>query len=123
MTDARAKVCCPQCSLSQFLQENCRRCGWKLPQPLVVVQVQQVDLTFGPTAPVIPLRELARRAIVHALNKSSSVTEAAQRLGIGKTTLYNMMHRFGIREGRQYAERVQADPKLPPEQNYLFLDR
>jgi hypothetical protein len=73
------QVRCPACELMQYEREQCRRCKRPLPRPEVV---------FGPMTPVRTLDELERLAIDDALKKSASVTDAARRLGIGKTTLY-----------------------------------
>jgi len=87
-------VRCAACELKQDQATRCRRCGHTLPKLVVNVVMRTVDEAFGPTAPVIPLREVVRRACEHAIQKSSSVSEAAGRLGIGKTTLYRMIHRW-----------------------------
>jgi DNA-binding NtrC family response regulator len=50
--------------------------------------------------PVRTLDELERLAIADALKKSQSVTDAARRLGIGKTTLYWKLRRYEV-EGEQ----------------------
>lgn len=124
-TDNRESVRCQSCGLAQFAQDLCRRCHKPLPQPIVRIVERLVDETFAPTAPVIPLRELTRRAVVHALKKSSSVQEAASRLKIGKTTLYRMLEEFGIatkREARNEGTPVPEADGLPPEQNYLFVE-
>lgn len=42
------------------------------------------------------LDELERLAIEDALKKSQSVTDAARRLGIGKTTLYWKLRRYEL---------------------------
>lgn len=97
MSDLRLAIPCPQCGLRQYTGETCRRCGRQLPQPEVRVEVHTVDKTFGPTAPVIPLAELKRRAIIHALERAPNGIEAARLLGIGKTTLYAKMQAYGIR--------------------------
>ncbi len=47
---------------------------------------------------IVELTELERRAIVRALEITrGNITEAAQRLGIGRTTLYRKMEKYGLR--------------------------
>jgi hypothetical protein len=125
MTEPRLRLICPQCGLVQFTASLCRRCKRQLPQPTVVTLVHEVDLTFAPTAPVISLDELTRRAVLHALRKSANVAEAAKRLGIGKTTLYGMINRWDLRKCSKTTVRAahaEASGSLPPEQNYLFVE-
>lgn len=91
MTSAMPKqVRCPACELMQYEREQCRRCKRALPHPEVV---------FGPMTPVRPLDELERLAIKDALNKSASVSDAARRLGIGRTTLYGKLRRYELCSG------------------------
>jgi len=58
--------------------------------------------TLGTTAPapangVIPLQELEKRAIVHALRQTNGDrTTAASLLGIGRTTLYRKLKEYRI---------------------------
>jgi hypothetical protein len=120
------RVRCRNCELLQEHGGKCRRCGKPLPEPLVNVRVEVRDLHFGPTAPVQPLHVIKKRAIIHALKKSSTVVEAAARLQIGKTTLYRLLEVYGWRH-RKYEtimqkieEKEQSVNTLPPEQNYLF---
>src|SRR5690606_26709646 len=52
------------------------------------------DMNF-PENEVVPLRELERRAIEHALRVTGgSVSIAAQKLGIGRATLYRRIASF-----------------------------
>jgi DNA-binding NtrC family response regulator len=81
------QVRCPACELMQYERAECRRCKRTLPRPEVV---------FGPMTPVRTLDELERLAIEDALKKSQSVTDAARRLGIGKTTLYWKLRRYEL---------------------------
>ena len=81
------QVRCPACELMQYEREQCRRCKRPLPRPEVV---------FGPMTPVRTLDELERLAIEDALKKSKSVSDAARRLGIGKTTLYWKLRRYEL---------------------------
>ncbi len=54
------------------------------------------DMNF-PENEVIPLRELERRAIEHALRVTGgSVSIAAQKLGIGRATLYRRIASFDM---------------------------
>jgi DNA-binding NtrC family response regulator len=82
------QVRCHACELMQYERAQCRRCKRALPHPEVV---------FGPMTPVRLLDELERLAIEDALKKSASVTDAARRLGIGKTTLYWKLRRYESR--------------------------
>jgi DNA-binding NtrC family response regulator len=81
------QVRCPVCELMQYERAQCRRCKRALPHPEVV---------FGPMTPVRTLDELERLAIEDALKKSQSITDAARRLGIGKTTLYWKLRRYEL---------------------------
>jgi transcriptional regulator with GAF, ATPase, and Fis domain len=91
MTSAMPKqVRCPACELIQYEREHCRRCKRSLPRPEVV---------FGPFTPVRTFDELERLAIEDALKKSQSVSDAARRLGIGRTTLYGKLRRYELSSG------------------------
>lgn len=49
---------------------------------------------------IVPLAELERRAIVHALGVTGgNVTVAAERLGIGRATLYRKIKELGLTTG------------------------
>jgi transcriptional regulator of acetoin/glycerol metabolism len=49
---------------------------------------------------IVPLAELERRAIVHALGVTGgNVTVAAERLGIGRATLYRKVKELGLTTG------------------------
>ena len=41
-----------------------------------------------------PLAEVEKEAILYAVRASRNVTEAAQKLGIGKTTIYRKMREY-----------------------------
>ena len=46
---------------------------------------------------ILPLEELERRAIIHALQKTdNNVTQSASALGINRATLYRKMKRYQI---------------------------
>ncbi len=48
--------------------------------------------------PVVPLEELERRAIHHAMEAlDGNLAEVARRLGIGRTTLYRKLDKYGLR--------------------------
>ena len=81
------QVRCPACELMQYERAECRRCKRPLPRP---------EVAFGPMTPVRTLDELERLAIEDALKKSANVTDAARRLGIGKTTLYWKLRRYEL---------------------------
>jgi DNA-binding NtrC family response regulator len=94
------QVRCPACELMQYERAQCRRCKRALPRPEVV---------FGPMTPVRTLDDLERLAIDDALKKSASVTDAARRLGIGKTTLYWKLRRYELK-GEQLAKILTRKP-------------
>ncbi|MYB93432.1 hypothetical protein F4054_13930 [Candidatus Poribacteria bacterium] len=49
------------------------------------------------TTTILPLDEVERRAIVHALKVTSNNTsDAAEALGIGRTTLYRKMKKYNL---------------------------
>jgi len=86
----------------QYERAECRRCKRPLPRP---------EVAFGPMTPVRTLDELERLAIEDALKKSANVTDAARRLGIGKTTLYWKLRRYELESAQTpivYAARVRA---------------
>lgn len=94
----QARVKCLACDLIQVEAEWCRRCRKKLPKPAIREVIKEVQVTvvvdvatFGPKAPVLPMAEYERLAIVHALKRSENGGEAARALGIGKTTLYRKL--------------------------------
>jgi two-component system response regulator HydG len=46
---------------------------------------------------IVPLEEVERQAIFHALTHvKGDKAEAARRLGIGKSTLYRKLKRYGV---------------------------
>jgi len=53
---------------------------------------------FMDTPPIIPLAKLERIMIVRALQQYPNVKEAAQVLGIGKTTLYRKLAEYKAKE-------------------------
>jgi len=57
---------------------------------------------------VRPLRELEELAIVDALQKSQNVEAAAKLLGIGRTTLYLKLRRYGIVQKDAALHQVKA---------------
>jgi two-component system response regulator HydG len=44
---------------------------------------------------IVPLVELERRAILHAVTVTGDKDEAARRLGIGRTTLFRKLKEYG----------------------------
>lgn len=55
--------------------------------------------TVSPAAGVLPLQELEKRAILHALTQTrGDRTVAAHLLGIGRTTLYRKLKEYGVEE-------------------------
>lgn len=124
MSNERRQVRCPGCELNQWESPRCRRCRRPLPKARVYIETRTQDENFSGKAPVLPLEELKRRAVLHALRKSGSVVDAASRLGIGKSTLYRMLHGYGIMEPDAELQRQKRDEntstnKHRPEQNYL----
>jgi len=55
-------------------------------------------MEFMNTSPIIPLAKLERIMIVRALQQYPNVKEAAQVLGIGKTTLYRKLAEYKAKE-------------------------
>ena len=61
-----------------------------------------VDSRRDRTAPaaVLPLAEVERQALAHALEASgNNVTEAARALGLGRATLYRKLKKFDLLAG------------------------
>jgi DNA-binding NtrC family response regulator len=55
------------------------------------------EFRLAPATPVVPLPQVQRRAISHALGVAGGVKgKAAKMLGIGRTTLYRKMKEYGI---------------------------
>jgi DNA-binding NtrC family response regulator len=58
---------------------------------------QQSKVGSGVDAEIVPLAEMERQAIVDALLQvKGDKPEAARRLGIGKSTLYRKLKRYGL---------------------------
>ncbi|MDE0019257.1 MAG: sigma-54 dependent transcriptional regulator [Candidatus Poribacteria bacterium] len=71
------------------------------PQSLLLHQTRggSQQATSGPTdaTTILPLDEVERRVIVHALKVTSNNTsDAAEALGIGRTTLYRKMKKYNL---------------------------
>jgi len=74
-----------------------------LPEHLQKIQ-REAAISAGPTATleaasgeIVPLDEMERIAIEHALRKcSGNVVEAAGKLGLGQATMYRKIKRYGI---------------------------
>jgi DNA-binding NtrC family response regulator len=112
MTSATPKqVRCPACELMQYERAQCRRCKRALPRP---------EIVLGPMTPVRTLDELERLAIEDALRKSQSVSDAARRLGIGKTTLYGKLRRYELCSGPA-GEMPAGSPRLKFRNIYQHL--
>jgi transcriptional regulator of acetoin/glycerol metabolism len=48
---------------------------------------------------IVPLHEVEKRAIIHALMQlKGNKPEVARRLGIGKSTLYRKLKRYGVQQ-------------------------
>jgi DNA-binding NtrC family response regulator len=116
------KVRCPSCELMQFEAKACRRCRKPLPPPVVNAPPVEAQI-FGPMTRVRTLRELEELAIVDALQKTASVEDAAILLGIGRTTLYLRLRRYGIahKEAANHEVKALEMPNAPATQGYLFL--
>ena len=66
-----------------------------LPPQLSPIAASQRDHP-APTA-VLPLAEVERQALIHALEASANnVTEAARSLGLGRATLYRKLKKYGL---------------------------
>jgi DNA-binding NtrC family response regulator len=63
--------------------------------------------------PVRTLDQLERLAIEDALKKSQSVSDAARRLEIGKTTLYWKLRRYELRSGRPVTPNSKLRGRVP----------
>jgi DNA-binding NtrC family response regulator len=64
-----------------------------------VTQQRKVKAERGFEADIVPLAEMERQAIVKALLQvGGDKAEAAHRLGIGKSTLYRKLKRYGLAE-------------------------
>jgi len=50
---------------------------------------------------IVPLEELERRAVLHALRETGDKLIAARMLGIGKTTLYRKLKRYDMKNSKQ----------------------
>jgi two-component system NtrC family response regulator len=62
-----------------------------------------LDLPADGEAPILDLRQIRdeaeRRAILAALGRSNgNVVKAAEMLGVSRPTLYDLMHRFGLKQ-------------------------
>ncbi len=66
------------------------------------------------TQSIRPIAELEREAIVNALRIVGDKLEAAQRLGIGRTTLYRKVKEFGIAAAVSHQSRALAELPTPP---------
>jgi hypothetical protein len=89
--DNRKRVQCNRCELQQYQAELCRRCGKPLLKPLARVVITEVPIPIeveGRGVPTGSLAELERKAIAHALAEANNIIEAASRLEMGKTMLY-----------------------------------
>lgn len=106
MPNEKLKVRCPSCDMMQWEAATCRRCRKPLPAPEVHVQVVHVD-QFSLGAPVLPMSEYQRKAIVLALITTRSICKAAKELGMGKTTLYRQAREHGLYTGhRNWIDRL-----------------
>ena len=69
-----------------------------LPPRLSPVVASRRDLTEP--AEILPLAEVERQALVHALEVSANnVTQAAQALGLNRATLYRKLKKYGLHTG------------------------
>lgn len=84
------RVKCKGCELVQFGGENCRRCHRRL--------------TVTVDEPPITLAEAELLALRRAVAQARSREETAQLLGCGKSTLYRMLRRHGLRLGKEPAQ-------------------
>ena len=71
------------------------------PQSLLLHQTQEGSQTAtegsAETTAILPLDEVERRAIVHALKvKNNNIPDAARALGIGRSTLYRKLKQYNL---------------------------
>jgi transcriptional regulator of acetoin/glycerol metabolism len=106
MSPFKEQTQCSVCALVQFRtkKNECRRCRTRLPEP----QTEAAHpLTSGrplqepaggnpPRGLIQPLQETIRLAVLDALDKcQGNVVLAAKYLGMGKTTLYRYLRKWG----------------------------
>ncbi len=66
-------------------------------QPVVPSDPGVEIVSHDAAGPVLPLDEVKKRALLHALDHTEwNIKEASRLLGIGRTTAYRMMEEFGI---------------------------
>ena len=66
-----------------------------LPPQLLPIRASQNDPSVPTT--VLPLVEVERQALIHALKVSANnVTQAAQALGISRATLYRKLKKYNL---------------------------
>jgi hypothetical protein len=118
----REHVRCNRCELTQYQAELCRRCKKPLPKPLKHFVTMEIPLSdevdgrfFGRGIQLvrgillISVAELERKAIAHALAEADKAIEAASRLDIGKTVLYQQVAQiFGNEANALRRELVRA---------------
>ena len=103
MSSFKEQTQCSICALVQFRtkKNECRRCRSALPERLPAaahpVAVAQERVTGNPQNGLIqPLQETIRVAVLDALDKcQGNVVLAAKCLGVGKTTLYRYLRKWG----------------------------
>ncbi len=106
----RERVRCNGCELTQYQAELCRRCKKPLPKPLAHVG-RGIQLVRGIL--LIAVAELEQKAIAHALAEADKAIEAASRLDIGKTVLYEQVAEiFGKEANALRRELVRARDEI-----------
>jgi Bacterial regulatory protein, Fis family len=100
---------CKQCECRQKPSERCRRCGKEFTNPAIVQArptqqdpplharkaLQVSEAINRPGRPLKKIAELEREEIIAALERYGAV-QAAEALGLGKTTFYYRLKRYGI---------------------------
>jgi transcriptional regulator with GAF, ATPase, and Fis domain len=69
------------------------RHGSVVSSPSIELFKTQTGYVFAEDAPILPLEDLERAAVEHALRIMGSIDKAAQQLGVGRSTLYRWIAR------------------------------
>lgn len=91
-------------------ETECRRCGKKVSKSETTVRIRETgrDDAVIPGVELVTLAEMEKRLITIALTRYG-VLEAARRLGIGKTTMYERLKLYGLKGNISGKRTVVAD--------------